>query len=485
MNKDINISRGCSFTRNEGEELRAQSVPGGFKMQVYDWVDAMPKAVPSIPKLIEVRFKNTRKAYFENPEQVELKIGDIIAVEGNPGVDVGIVSIVSPVLVERQIRRVNSRVDKEPPKKVLRQATSADIAKWEAAIAREHTTMITSRRISAEMGLDMKIGDVEFQGDGLKAIFYYIADGRVDFRELIKVFYERFRVRIEMKQIGARQEAGRIGGIGACGRELCCSGWLNHFSTIGIGAAKTQDLSFNPQKLAGQCSKLKCCLNYELDTYIDAKKKMPYVKAPLEAMDGNYYLCGNDPLTGKMFFSPSPTSNSVQIELSVKRVKEIMALNAKGEKVSDIRDSSMLAAAAVKLREPELQNELEDSLTRFDSGKKRGQGNRGGGGNRSGRDRNRDRSRGSGGGGAGRSGAKNASEGGNAPRAGRNAQKAEGNAPKGGAEKSASKSANVGAANGQGANAAQREGGRRPQRNNNNRGGRGTNNKKNKETQQQ
>ncbi len=373
MSKEVNISRGCSFTNEESGEISAQNVVGGHKMEIYDWVDKLPKASNTPPQIVEVRFKNTRKCFFVNNNNLPLKTGEIVAVEGSPGTDIGIVTIVSRMVVEAQIKSVNLKQDRSEYKKVLRYATPSDIAKWGEAISREHQTMILSRRISAEMGLEMKIGDVEYQGDGMKAIFYYIADGRVDFRELIKVLFERFRVRIEMKQIGARQESGRIGGIGACGRELCCSSWMNHFSTIGIGAAKAQDLSFNPQKLAGQCGKLKCCLNYEVDTYLDAKKKMPYVKAPLEALDGTYYLVSSDPLAGKMFFSPSPNNASVQIELSAKRVREILIANSRGEKVSEIRDTTV-PAPQPRQSEPELQNDLEDSLTRFDRSKRNGKG---------------------------------------------------------------------------------------------------------------
>ncbi len=363
-----NISRGCCFKHNQDNKLTAQSVDGGHKMEVWDWLESMPKPVSESPQLVEVRFKNTRKGYYENINKLPLKRGDIIAVEGTPGTDIGIVSMTSQ-LVARQIKRTGFKVENGVFKKILRKANNIDIERWSEAIAKEHSTMIESRKISADLGLEMKIGDVEYQGDGMKAIFYYIADGRVDFRELIKVLFERFRVRVEMKQIGARQEAGRIGGIGACGRELCCSGWINSFSTIGIGAARAQDISFNPQKLAGQCSKLKCCLNYEVDSYIDAKKHLPRVSAPLEAMDGSYYLSKTDPLAGIMYFSPSPHDISIQIPLSIERVREIQALNARGERVAQIADQKFVQTEPTKI-EPQLQNiELDDSLTRFDNNK--------------------------------------------------------------------------------------------------------------------
>ncbi len=375
------------------------------KMDVWDWQAKIPQPNTANPdKIIEVRFKNTRKGYYINTTGLQLKQGDIIAVEGNPGVDIGVVTITSPI-VKPQMKRTCPKMQKEEMKKVLRMATTTDVEKWAQAISREHSTMIESRRISADLGLDMKIGDVEFQGDGMKAIFYYIAEGRVDFRELIKVLFERFRIRVEMKQIGARQEAGRIGGIGPCGRELCCSSWVNHFSTIGIGAARAQDISFNPQKLAGQCSKLKCCLNYEVDTYLDAKKALPRVNAPLEAMDGSYYLIKIDILTGTMYFSPAQNNYSIQIPLSSQRVREIQSLNAQGQKVDSIEDKKFLArtAAATASAEPELKNiELEESLTRFDKNKRHAGGG-GGGGNRN-NNRNRNKNRGNRSGGIGNSG---------------------------------------------------------------------------------
>ncbi len=369
MSDTINISRGCKFSKGERDgEVSAQNIRGGHKMEVYDWMEPLPRSCGEPPKIVEVRFKNTRKGFYDNSKAaLMLKVGDIIAVEGTPGFDVGIVTMVSTPMVLKQIRRANPKFNFEEISKVLRMASSSDISRWGEAISREHTTMIGARKISADLGLDMKIGDVEYQGDGLKAIFYYIADGRVDFRELIKVLFERFRVRVEMKQIGARQEAGRIGGIGACGRELCCSSWINHFSTIGIGAARAQDISFNPQKLAGQCSKLKCCLNYEVDSYLDAKKSMPRVNNPLETLDGSYYLVKTDPLTSTLFFSPSQHNSSIVIPLTAKRVREIQAVNQRGEKVAQLEEQSKPNRVAVHRAEPQMHNvELDDSLTRFD-----------------------------------------------------------------------------------------------------------------------
>ena len=251
-------------------------------------------------------------------------------------------------------------------KKIYRKARPYDIEKWQEAIALEHETMIRSRQIAADMGLDMKIGDVEYQGDKIKAIFYYIADGRVDFRELIKVFAEQFHIRIEMKQIGARQEAGRIGGIGACGRELCCASWVSSFSSVTTGAARVQDLSLNPLKLAGQCSKLKCCLMYEYDVYADARRSMPRFREPLQAIDGEYFLVKSDILAHTMTFSTSKDSMSNLVTIPTSRVREILAINRNGGKV----DSILGEEYEPQVEEPTYRTE-EDSITRFDKAKKR------------------------------------------------------------------------------------------------------------------
>ena len=251
-------------------------------------------------------------------------------------------------------------------KKIYRKARPYDIEKWQEAIALEHETMIRSRQIAADMGLDMKIGDVEYQGDKIKAIFYYIADGRVDFRELIKVFAEQFHIRIEMKQIGARQEAGRIGGIGACGRELCCASWVSSFSSVTTGAARVQDLSLNPLKLAGQCSKLKCCLMYEYDVYADARRSMPRLREPLQAIDGEYFLVKSDILAHTMTFSTSKDSMSNLVTIPVSRVREILAVNRNGGKVESILGEVL----EPQVEEPTYRTE-EDSITRFDKAKRR------------------------------------------------------------------------------------------------------------------
>lgn len=254
------IGRGCAFC-NSGAEPQAKMCGGCFKLHETPWLEDYPENKPS--EIVEVRFKNTRRSFYQNATGAPLKRGDIVAVEASPGHDIGIVSLTGD-LVMCQMHRTGFNPFNGEFKKVYRKAKPYDIEKWQEAISLEHETMIASRQIAADMGLNMKIGDVEYQGDKIKAIFYYIADERVDFRELIKVFAERFHIRIEMKQIGARQEAGRIGGLGACGRELCCASWMSSFSSVTTGAARTQELSLNPQKLAGQCSKLKCCMMYEI-----------------------------------------------------------------------------------------------------------------------------------------------------------------------------------------------------------------------------
>ena len=372
------MGRGCSFC-NCTSECTATPHEGCFKLHSSDWLEQYPNNLPD--DIVEVRFKNTRRSFYRNVNNLPLKRGDIVAVEASPGHDIGIVSLTGD-MVARQMFRIGFTPMGGEFKKIYRKAKPYDIEKWQEAIALEHDTMIRSRRIAAEMGLNMKIGDVEYQGDKIKAIFYYIADERVDFRELIKVFAEQFRIRVEMKQIGARQEAGRIGGLGACGRELCCASWIPSFSSVTTNAARVQEISLNPQKLAGQCSKLKCCLVYEYDSYSDARREFPRVKEPLQAMDGEYYLVKSDILARTMSFSSAPNSITNLITLPIERVREIISLNRRGVKVDTLVSES---ATAVEY-EPDYVNVIgEDSITRFDKSKKR----------RGGRNKNRnDRERG-------------------------------------------------------------------------------------------
>jgi len=298
------------------------------KLTVYNWLKDLP-ANDCVPEVVEVRFKNTRKGFYSNPSRIPLQEGDIVAVEAALGHDIGIVSL-SGELVKEQIRVKKIDLERNPLKKVYRKAKPHDIEKWQQAIALEHDTMIRSRKIAADLKLNMKIGDVEYQGDKTKAIFYYIADDRVDFRTLIKVLAETFRIRIEMKQIGARQEAGRIGGIGPCGRKLCCSTFITNFISVSTSAARYQDISLNPQKLAGQCGKLKCCLNYEVDAYIDAQKDFPQAHIPLNTGEGMLYHQKTDIFGRTMSYTPDKEGKGIFVQIPVDRVKEIIALNRKG-----------------------------------------------------------------------------------------------------------------------------------------------------------
>jgi cell fate regulator YaaT (PSP1 superfamily) len=368
MSSRRDIGRGAEFC-GEGVNIHE----GCFKLHETDWLEGLP-ATDAANDIFEVRFKNTRRGYYRNVNGLDLKRGDVVAVESSPGHDIGVVSLTGD-MVARQMKRTGFNAANGEYKKIYRKAKPYDIEKWQEAIGLEHNTMIRSRQIAADMGLNMKIGDVEYQGDRLKAIFYYIADERVDFRELIKVFAEQFRIRVEMKQIGARQEAGRIGGLGACGRELCCASWVANFISVTTNAARVQDLSLNPQKLAGQCSKLKCCLVYEMDDYLDARREFPRVKEPLQAIDGEYYLVKTDILRRRMSFSTSPSAMVGVVTLPVRRVKEIIEMNRRGKKVERLEDAAAVAAAE-RAQEPGFVNMVgEESITRFD---RTGGGRRGG-----------------------------------------------------------------------------------------------------------
>ena len=352
------IGRGCCFC-DCGDEISAQAVEGCYKIHETDWLEEYPNTIPT--DIFEVRFKNTRRSYFQNVNNLDLKRGDIVAVEAQPGHDIGIVSLTGD-MVAKQMRRVGFNPHNGEFRKIFRKARPYDIERWQEAIALEHETMIASRQIAAEMGLDMKIGDVEYQGDKIKAIFYYIADGRVDFRELIKVFAEQFHIRIEMKQIGARQEAGRIGGIGPCGRELCCTTWMSNFVSVSTTAARYQDLSTNPLKLAGQCAKIKCCVNFEAPMYVDAQKDFPPKDIPLETIDGTYYFFKADVFKRQLTYSSDQNIPANLQVISVERAKEIMAINRRGEKVVSLVEKEGEATASV-----DYQNVVgQDSLTRFD-----------------------------------------------------------------------------------------------------------------------
>lgn len=364
-------SRGCSVERRDNGELICKYRDSCSKRAVYNWLEGIDQE--ELRDFFEVRFKNTRKAIFKNDSGQTLRKGDIVVVEATNGHDVGIITLEGPVVVRQMIR---NRIEKEQHefRKIYRKAKPLDLERWQEAIAREHHTMIRSRQIAEQMELNMKIGDVEFQGDGTKAIFYYIADERVDFRQLIKKFAEEFRIRIEMKQIGARQEAGLIGGIGVCGRALCCSSYMSDFQSITTQTARSQDLSLNPQKLAGQCSKLKCCINHEASVYLDAIDRFPMLHGPLEFRDGLAYHRKTDVLKGIMWFSYQPDGLINLQPMTPHEVSEVLRLNKKGVKPDTLLKSEIE-------KSPEFISAVGDEkIDRFDErnknrGKKRRKNN--------------------------------------------------------------------------------------------------------------
>ena len=331
------------------------------KLNTYDWMAEIPGNADE-QDMVEVQFKNTRKGYYKNSNRLPLMKGDIVAVEASPGHDIGTVTLTGR-LVPLQMKKANIRPDAEI-KRVYRKAKPVDMEKYEEAKSREHQTMIRSRKIAEDLGLKMKIGDVEYQGDGNKAIFYYIADERVDFRQLIKVLADAFKVRIEMKQIGARQEAGRIGGIGPCGRELCCATWMTSFISVSTSAARYQDISLNPQKLAGQCAKLKCCLNYEVDAYVECQKRLPSKEIELETKDATYYYFKADILAGKITYSTDKSFLANECTISARRAFEVIGMNRNGEKPEKLDGEE-------SIRDERKSKDLleQESLTRFDKNK--------------------------------------------------------------------------------------------------------------------
>jgi len=332
------------------------------QLNTYDWLADVPGNAEETD-LVEVQFKHTRKGYYHNVNNLPLKKGDIVAVEASPGHDIGVVTLTGR-LVKLQIKKANLK-SADDIKRIYRVAREVDIQKYHEAKAREHDTMIESRMIAKGLGLQMKIGDVEYQGDGNKAIFYYIADERVDFRQLIKDLAAAFHVRIEMKQIGARQEAGRIGGTGPCGRELCCATWMKNFSSVSTNAARFQDISLNPQKLAGMCAKLKCCLNYEVDDYIEAGRQLPGKESVLQTQDADYYLFKTDILAGLLTYSTDKNIASNVETISGQRAKEIIQMNRNGEK-----PLSLLEDGQQKPRKEHVDLAQGD-ISRFDKAKKK------------------------------------------------------------------------------------------------------------------
>ena len=355
----------------ENDELQSQAAedihlpdikykPGCNKLDSFNWLNHLPECV-SDNEIVEVRFKNTRKGFYRNVNNLRLEIGDVVAVEASPGHDIGRVSMTGRLVLE-QLKELKVLPCSDDLKKVYRKAKAVDIQKWEEAKKLETPTMLRSRQISEELKLNMKIGDVEYQGDRTKAIFYYIADERVDFRQLIKVLAEEFRVRIEMRQIGARQEAGRIGGIGSCGRELCCSTYITNFISVTTTHAKFQELSLNPQKLAGQCSKLKCCLNFEFDCYVDAQKGFPSRDISLETLEGTAYFLKMEVHKGIYWYTTDPHSSANIIAVPIDRVRDIQAMNKKGIKPDRILERAQDWESAV----PSADLLENNSLTRFD-----------------------------------------------------------------------------------------------------------------------
>lgn len=373
MKPNIQHSRGCKVLNADKPELMGIAACNCSKLYVFDWLDKLPESCTN-SDIVEVQFKNTRKAYFQNAVGLPLRKGDMIAVEASPGHDIGIVSLTGE-LVLYQMRKNKINIGTYEFKKVYRKVKPVDVQKWSEAISLEHYTMMKTREIAEKLKLSMKIGDVEYQGDGTKAIFYYIADERVDFRELIKILAEVFKIKVEMKQIGARQEAGKIGGVGTCGRELCCSTWVSNFVSVSTNAARDQDLSLNPQKLAGQCSKLKCCLNYEHDAYIDALKDFPNTSVELITLEGNAYFRKSDTFRRIMWYSFDRNSMLNLTPVSVDRVKEIIELNKQGVKIDKLipDDSPEKIEEAKKESEKlDFENHIgQDSITRFDTSKKK------------------------------------------------------------------------------------------------------------------
>lgn len=344
---------------------REHREPPRGKLSCYDWMADIPGAAEG-HDMVEVQFKNTRKGFFLNSLHLPLAVGEWVAVEAAPGHDIGQVTLTGP-LVDRQMRKSNPKGNPEV-RRVLRKARPADLERFEEAKAKENDTMIRSRKIAEDLKLNMKIGDVEYQGDGNKAIFYYIADERVDFRQLIKVLADTFKVRIEMKQIGARQEAGRIGGIGPCGRPLCCASWMTNFVSVGTAAARFQDISLNPQKLAGQCAKLKCCLNFEVDAYVESIKRLPPKDVRLETADATYYHFKYDVFNRTVTYSTDKSVPANLVTLTADRAFEVMAMNKAGEKpLSLLPDGEMKEAE----KKPYADLLGQDSIARFDNARKK------------------------------------------------------------------------------------------------------------------
>lgn len=358
MEKELKIKTGCDRGLCKNAVGRQDR-----QLNTYDWLADVPGNVDTTD-LVEVQFKHTRKGYYHNVNNLPLKKGDIVAVEANPGHDIGVVTLTGR-LVHLQLKKANLK-SADDIRRVYRIARQTDIDKFKEAKRLEHSTMIESRQIAKNLDLKMKIGDVEYQGDGQKAIFYYIADERVDFRQLIKDLAAAFHIRVEMKQIGARQEAGLIGGTGPCGRELCCATWMKNFSSVGTSAARFQDISLNPQKLAGMCAKLKCCLNYEVDNYVEAGRKMPPKEAVLQTLDADYYYFKADILAGLVTYSTDKNIAANLETITAERAKQIVEMNRQGEK-----PESLLEDGKKKAPQGPIDLATQENIARFDRAKKK------------------------------------------------------------------------------------------------------------------
>ena len=356
--KDLEIKTGC--TRGLCHQAVGRQ---DRQLNTYDWLADVPGNIDTTD-LVEVQFKHTRKGYYHNVNKLELKKGDVVAVEANPGHDIGVVTLTGR-LVKLQVQKAHLK-SADDIKRIYRIARPVDMDKFKEAKSREHATMIESRQIAKNLGLKMKIGDVEYQGDCNKAIFYYIADERVDFRQLIKDLAATFHVRIEMKQIGARQEAGRIGGTGPCGRELCCATWMKNFVSVGTSAARFQDISLNPQKLAGMCAKLKCCLNYEVDDYVEASRKLPSKDIVLITQDAEYHLFKTDILAGLVTYSTDKNLAANLETITAERAKQIIEMNRKGEK-----PLSLVEGEQKQNDKRSLDLATQENINRFDKSKKK------------------------------------------------------------------------------------------------------------------
>lgn len=364
------MSCGCKTSGETGHSCGTKSATGcasvntcnnSYKLMVFDWLQQVSQPGKEKCKWVEVRFKNDRKQFYLNTQDLPLAIGNLVAVEANPGFDVGVVSLTGELV---KIQMAKKRVSEESPMKIYRQASAKDIETWQEARKKEESVKTESRKIAKRLNLEMKISDVEFQGDGTKATFYYTAEGRVDFRQLIKDYASTFRIKIDMKQIGYRQEAAKVGGIGSCGRELCCSTWLTDFRSVNTQAARYQQLSINPQKLAGQCGKLKCCLNYELDSYVESLSHFPSSSTVLDTEKGRAFCIKIDVFKKKMWFA-YVESSIAWYDLDITDVKKLMSMNEKGLKAPALEDIKTDTSSAVT---PDLIQ--ENSVDRFEKKKK-------------------------------------------------------------------------------------------------------------------